>query len=151
MKLLTRLVFAATVLVPALVLAQDVPKKMSFSSDALFEFNKSELKSEGRAMLDDLLRQLNGATYDTILVTGHADRFGSDEYNQRLSEHRANVVKAYLVSKNLAASRINVTGKGETQPITKADDCKGAKSAKVIACLQPDRRIDVEMQGTKTM
>ena len=127
------------------------PQKMSFSADALFAFDKSVLKPEGKVMLDDLAAQLNGTTYDVISATGHTDRFGSNEYNQKLSERRANAVKDYLVSKDILASRINAEGKGETQPITKAGECTGAKSAKVIACLQPDRRVDVEMQGTKTI
>ncbi|WP_296443706.1 OmpA family protein [Rhodoferax sp. UBA5149] len=126
-----------------------LPQKMSFSADALFAFDKSVLKPEGRAMLDDLGRQLKGATYDVILVTGHADRFGSAEYNQKLSERRANAVKEYLVSKDIPVGRIQAKGMGESQPVTKAGECKGPKSAKVIACLQPDRRVDVEMQGTK--
>ena len=115
--------------------ARPLPQKMSFSADALFAFDKSELKPEGKAMLDDLVQQIRGVSYDAIEVTGHADRFGSPAYNQKLSERRANGVKDYLVSKNITASQITATGHGETQPETKADDCKGAKSAKVIACL----------------
>lgn len=128
-----------------------VLQKMSFSADALFAFDKSVLKPEGKRMLNDLVRQVNGGTYDHIAATGHADRFGSAGYNQKLSERRANAVKDYLVSRDVLASRIDAEGKGETQPITKAGDCSGAKSAKVIACLQPDRRVDVEMEGTKTI
>lgn len=131
--------------------AKRLPQKMSFSADALFAFDKSELKPEGKAMLDDLVRQLNDGTYDVILATGHADRFGSAAYNQKLSLRRANAVKDYLVSKSVVASRIDAEGKGETQPVTKSGDCRGAKSAKVIACLQPDRRVDVEMKGTKAI
>ena len=136
---------------PAAAPATPQSQKINFSADALFDFDKSALKPEGKTMLDGLVRQLDGATYDTILATGHADRFGSNEYNQKLSERRAHAVKDYLVSKNIQASRIDAEGKGETQPITKADDCLGAKTAKVIACLQPDRRVDVEMTGTKTI
>ena len=122
---------------------------MSFSADALFAFDRSELKPEGKTMLDDLVRQLDGATYEVILAVGHADRFGSPAYNQKLSERRANVVKDYLISSNIPANRITAEGKGETQPMTKAGECTGAKSAKVITCLQPDRRVDVDMSGTK--
>lgn len=129
--------------------AKPLPQKMSFSADALFAFDKSVLKPEGKTMLDSLVRQLEGATYDVITVTGHADRFGSNAYNQKLSERRANAVKEYLVSKDIPASRITAEGKGETQPVTKSGDCQGAKSAKVIACLQPDRRVDVDVQGAK--
>lgn len=126
-----------------------MPQRMSFSADALFEFDKAIIKPEGKTMLNDLVTQLNGTSYDTIMVTGHADRFGSDAYNQRLSTRRSDAVKDYLVSQNIPASRISAQGKGETQPVTKADDCKGAKSAKVIACLQPDRRVDVDVTGTR--
>lgn len=126
-----------------------LPQKISFLDDVLFDFNKSVLKPEGKTMLDGLARQLEGATYDVILATGHTDRLGANAYNQKLSERRAHAVKDYLVSNNIQAGRIDAEGKGETQPVTKADDCRGAKSTKVIACLQPDRRVDVEMKGTK--
>lgn len=131
--------------------AQSLPQKISFSGDALFAFDKAVIKPEGKTMLNGLVSQLDGATYDTILVTGHADRLGSNAYNQKLSERRAHAVKDYLVAKNIQSSRIDAEGKGETQPVTKAADCKGAKSAKVISCLQADRRVDVEMKGTKTI
>ena len=129
--------------------AAPLQQKISFSADALFAFDRSDLKPEGKAMLDDLVRQLDGATYGVISATGHTDRFGSDAYNQKLSERRADTVKEYLVSHDILASRINAEGKGEAQPVTQSGDCAGAKSAKVIACLQPDRRVDVEIQGTK--
>lgn len=134
--------------VPAAEAVKPLPQKISFSGDALFAFDKSVLKPEGKVMLDDLARQLGGATYDNILATGHTDRFGGNAYNQKLSERRADAVKDYLVSKDVPASRINAQGRGEEQPVTKASDCQGAKSTKIIACLQLDRRVDVEMQGT---
>jgi OOP family OmpA-OmpF porin len=136
---------------PAPPVAKPLPQKMSFSGDALFAFDKSSLKPEGKTMLDGLVQQLEGGTYDTILVTGHTDRFGSHGYNQKLSERRAQVVKDYLMSKNIAAARIDADGQGETQPLTKLADCRGTKSTKVLACLQPDRRVDIEMKGTKTV
>jgi OOP family OmpA-OmpF porin len=132
---------------------QPAPKpssqKTSFSGDALFAFDEAVLKSEGRTMLDTLVRQLDGTTYDTIAVTGHTDRFGSTEYNQNLSERRARTVKEYLVSQNIDAARITASGKGETQPVTKSPDCEGKQSVKVLECLQPDRRVDIEMTGTR--
>lgn len=136
-------------LVAAPVAAKAAPHQISFSADALFAFDKAELKPEGRAMLDDLVRQLNAANYDVVVATGHTDRFGSARYNQKLSVRRADAVKNYLVSQNIAASRIEVKGLGETQLVTQAGECRGKASAKVIACLQPDRRVDVEMQGTR--
>lgn len=139
---------AAAVIVP--IPMAPTTKKVSFSGDALFAFDKSDLKPEGVAMLDTLVAELKGARYDAIVVTGHTDRIGSSQYNQKLSERRANAVKDYLVAQSVTASRIDAQGKGETQPETKPGECKGAKSAKVIACLQPDRRVDVEVTGSKT-
>lgn len=126
-------------------------ENVSFSGDALFAFDRSTLNTEGMAMLDDLVLQLDGATYDSISVTGHTDRIGSDEYNQKLSERRAQAVKDYLVGKNIQAESVDAEGKGETESVTAPGDCQGAKGAKLVACLQPDRRVDVAMNATKTI
>ena len=131
--------------------AKPMAQKFSFSGDALFAFDKSVLKPEGKVMLDNLVGKLDGVSYDRIVTTGHTDRFGTNAYNQSLSERRAHTVKDYLISKNVQANRIEAEGKGETQPETKPGDCLGPRSAKVIACLQPDRRVDVEMTGTATV
>ena len=81
-------------------------------------------------------------------VTGHADRLGSDKYNQKLSERRAAAVKTYLASQGVAADRVKTEGKGEAMPNPDADTankCKGnKKTKKLIECLQPDRRVTVE-------
>lgn len=142
-------VAAAPIATPPPIFVKPLPQKVSFSADALFAFDKSVLKPDGKTMLDDFAQQIEGAQYDKILVTGHADRIGSAAYNQKLSERRANEVKAYLAGKNIPTDHINASGFGETQPVTRSSDCVGPKSAKLIACLQPDRRVDVEMQGTK--
>ncbi len=129
--------------------AKPAPQKINFSSDALFDFDKSELKPKGKAMLDDLVTVLNGATYEVILAIGHTDRIGSVKYNQTLSVKRAEAVKQYLVAKGIAANRVYAEGKGKSQPVTKPGDCKMANRKALIACLQPDRRVDVEVSGTK--
>ncbi len=126
-----------------------LPAKINFSADALFGFDKSVIRPEGRKMLDDLSAQLKTANVDVIHVTGHTDRFGSNAYNQKLSERRAKAVREYIVAGGFADGKIDAKGMGETQPVTKPEDCKGKQSAKVIACLQPDRRVDVELQGTQ--
>ena len=126
-----------------------LPQKINFSADALFDFDKSALRPEGRAMLDDLTRVLQGAKYEVILAIGHADRIGGAKYNQQLSVRRAETVKQYLVGKGIAANRIYAEGKGKTQPLTKPTDCKLTNRKAQIACLQPDRRVDVEVTGTK--
>lgn len=124
-------------------------QKITLSADALFDFNKAVLRSEGKAKLDKLVEDVKGINLEVIIATGHADRFGTDAYNQKLSERRAAAVKAYLVGKSIDANRVFAEGKGKTQPVTKPGDCKGPKSKKVIACLQPDRRVDIEIIGTK--
>lgn len=126
-----------------------VNRKISLSADALFDFDKAKLKPAGKVLLDDMARDLRDVKYDTIEAVGHTDRIGSPRYNQKLSVQRANSVKTYLEGTGIPADRIRATGKGETQPVTKAGECKGPKSKKVIACLQPDRRVDVEVSGGK--
>ena len=129
--------------------ARATPTQLNFSSDALFGFDQSVLNDEGKKMLSALAVQLQSATVDHIHVTGHTDRLGSAAYNQKLSERRANVVKDYLINAGVPQSQIDAQGMGETQPLTTTQECIGKQSAKVIACLQPDRRVDVELQGTK--
>lgn len=126
-----------------------LPQKINFSADALFDFDKAVLKPEGKTMLDELVRTLQGANYEVIVTVGHADRFGSVSYNQKLSERRAAAVKDYLTGKDIPANKISTDGKGKSQPITKPGECAGPKTAKVIACLQPDRRVDVDVTGSK--
>lgn len=84
-------------------------------------------------------------------VEGHTDRLGSDAYNQTLSEQRAHAVKNHLgTAGKLDGSKITAVGKGETQPITRPEDCKGnQRTAALVACLQPDRRVDVEVNATR--
>jgi len=138
---------------PAVILPLvPVQQRVSFSGDALFAFDKAVLRPQSRELLDDLVRQLEGTRSERIVVTGHTDRLGSVKYNQKLSEQRANAVKDYLVGKNLRADNIEAQGLGESQPMTVANACVGTKAnARLIACLQPDRRVDVEMTGTKTL
>jgi OOP family OmpA-OmpF porin len=126
-----------------------LPQKINFSADALFDFDKADLKPEGRAMLDDLARLLQGAKYEVILAIGHADRIGTVQYNQKLSVRRAETVKKYLVDKGIEPNRVYAEGKGKSQPLTKPGDCTVKNRKALIACLQPDRRVDVEVTGTK--
>jgi OOP family OmpA-OmpF porin len=129
--------------------AKPAPQKIKFAADALFDFNKAALQPKGKAMLDDLIATIKGATYEVILAIGHTDRIGSVPYNQKLSVRRAEAVKQYLVDKGIAANRVHADGKGKSQPVTKPGDCPGRKSLALIACLQADRRVEVEVSGTK--
>ena len=127
-----------------------VSQKMTLKADTLFDFDKSVLRPEGRHALDELLEKIRTVNVETIIDICHTDRIGSATYNQKLSLRRADSVKAYLVSKGVPANRIFTEGKGKTQPVTKPGECKGPKSKKVIACLQPDRRVEIEVIGTST-
>jgi OOP family OmpA-OmpF porin len=124
-------------------------EKITLSADALFDFDKATLRAEGKAKLDELAAKVQGIKLEVIIAVGHADRIGGDAYNQKLSEKRAAAVKAYLVGKGMEANRVYTEGKGSKQPVTKPGQCKGPKSKKVIDCLQPDRRVDIEVIGTK--
>ena len=142
---------AAPAAKPAAPVAAPKPaaQKVTLAADALFDFDKAVLRPEGKSKLDKLSGDIKGIKLEVIIAVGHADRFGSDAYNQKLSEKRAEAVKAYLVSKGVEPNRVYTEGKGEKQPITKADQCKGPKSKKTIDCLQPDRRVEIEVIGTK--
>jgi OOP family OmpA-OmpF porin len=115
------------------------------STDALFDFDKAVLRPAGHIALDAFVGKLKNMSLEVITVVGHTDRLGSEAYNQKLSERRAAAVNAFFVSKGIEPNRIITVGKGEMQPVTQADDCLGTKSAKVIACLQHDRRVDIEV------
>ncbi|WP_310452098.1 OmpA family protein [Sulfuritalea sp.] len=123
--------------------------RVKLNADTLFDFDKAVLRPAGRDALDDFYNKTRDINPEVITAVGHADRFGSDKYNQNLSERRAMAVKTYLMGKGIADNRIYTEGKGEMQPVTKADECKGPKNAKVIACLQPDRRVEIEVIGTR--
>jgi OOP family OmpA-OmpF porin len=126
-----------------------VSNKVKLAADTLFDFDKATLRPDGKKKLDELAAQIKGLNVEVILAVGHADRLGSDAYNQKLSERRADAVKKYLVSKGVPANRIYTEGKGEKMPVTgnKCDKIKERKA--LIQCLQPDRRVEVEVIGTK--
>ena len=124
-------------------------EKITVAADALFDFNKAVLRPEGKAKLDELVAKAAQIKLEVILAVGHTDRIGGAAYNQKLSEKRAAAVKEYLVAKGIEANRVYTEGKGKTQPVT-GDTCKGnAKTKALIDCLQPDRRVDIEVIGTK--
>jgi OOP family OmpA-OmpF porin len=136
---------------PAAPVAAPKPaaEKVTLAADALFDFDKAVLRPEGKAKLDDVIAKTKGIKLEVIIAVGHADRFGTDKYNQKLSERRAAAVKDYLVAKGIEANRVYTEGKGKKQPVTKPGQCKGPKSKKVIECLQPDRRVEIEIIGTR--
>lgn len=125
-----------------------VIEQISLSADVLFEFDKAELRPTGREKLDEISQRLKGANVQQILAIGHADRIGSDKYNKELSEKRAEAVKTYLTQKGVEPMKVRSEGRGEEQPVT-AGQCKGVSGQKLISCLQPDRRVDIEVRGER--
>jgi OOP family OmpA-OmpF porin len=140
-----------TITLPPSPPAQPVPSKVTFSADSLFDFDKANVKPAGKHALDKLATDLKGADFDVIVVTGHTDRLGSHAYNRKLSTQRAEVVKAYLVEHGMVPARkIAAKGVEESDPVTKPGECKGQKATqKLKDCLQPDRRVEVEVSGTR--
>ena len=143
---------APVVQAPPVVMAPPPPpRRVSLAAEALFGFDQANLQPQGKTALDAFAKDLAGARFDVVNVVGHTDRLGSTAYNQKLSQQRAEAVKAYLVSSGgLATGKVAAMGKGESTPVTRAGDCKGERSTpKLTACLQPDRRVDLEVTGTR--
>ena len=114
---------------------------MTYAADAFFDVNKSVVKAEGKAKMDDLVSKIKGINLEVIIAVGHTDSDGSDAANQKLSVSRAEAVKAYLVSKGIEKNRVYTEGKGEKQPV--ADNKTKDGKAK-------NRRVEIEVVGTRT-
>ncbi len=117
-----------------------VAEKITFAADAFFDFDKSILKAEGKAKLDDLVSKTKGMNLEVIIAVGHTDSIGSDDYNQRLSIRRSEAVKAYLVGLGVEKNRVYTEGKGEKQPV--ADNKTSEGRAK-------NRRVEIDVVGTR--
>jgi len=125
---------------PAPAPAPAIASKVTYAADAFFDFDKSVLKPEGKAKLDDLVAKIKQINLEVIVAVGHTDSVGTVAYNQKLSVRRAEAVKAYLVSKGIEKNRIYTEGKGEKQPI--ADNKTAQGRAK-------NRRVELEVVGTR--
>lgn len=114
--------------------------KVTYAADTFFDFNKSVLKADGKAKLDDLAGKVKAINLEVIIAVGHTDSAGSDAYNQKLSVKRADAVKAYLITKGIEKNRVYTEGKGEKQPV--ADNKTDAGRSK-------NRRVEIEVVGTR--
>ncbi len=119
-----------------------VSEKVTFAADAFFDFDKSVLKSEGKAKIDDVVSKLGSINLEVIIAVGHTDSVGTDAYNQALSVRRSEAVKAYLIGKGVDKNRVYTEGKGEKQPV--ADNKTAEGRAK-------NRRVEIEVVGTKAV
>ena len=125
---------------PVVVPPPPVATKVTYAADAFFDFDKSVLKPEGKAKLDDLVSKIKDINLEVIIAVGHTDSVGSDGYNQKLSIRRSEAVKAYLVAKGIEKNRVYTEGKGEKQPV--ADNKTAEGRAK-------NRRVEIEVVGTR--
>lgn len=128
----------------------------SMQTEALFAYDKSELNEHGKQMLhDEIIGKMKEFPRDeVVVVTGYTDRIGSDKYNMELSQRRADAVKTYMVDQGIAGSRIETAAKGEADPIVSCDNIKGKANhtnKALIACLQPNRRILIDLKGEKAV
>ncbi|MDR0780679.1 MAG: OmpA family protein [Pseudomonadales bacterium] len=117
-----------------------VPEKVTYAADAFFDFDKSILKPEGKAKLDDLASKVKDVNLEVIIATGHTDSVGSHAYNDRLSVRRAEAVKAYLVSKGIESNRVYTEGKGKRKPVATNKTKEGRAK---------NRRVEIEVVGTR--
>ncbi|MGI4859490.1 MAG: outer membrane protein OmpA [Janthinobacterium lividum] len=122
-------------------------QKVTYQADALFDFDKAVLKPAGKRAIDDLATKIQGLNLEVVVATGYTDRIGSDRYNDRLSQRRAQAVKAYLVSKGVEANRIYTEGKGKRNPVV--TNCNQRNHKALVSCLAPNRRVEVEVVGTQ--
>lgn len=120
---------------------------VSAEAQPLFAFDRSEVRADEQWKLESFVSELTGADFETVWVVGHADRIGTVEYNQGLSERRASSVKAFLVKLGIADDKISASGRSESMPVTADYECEGMKGQALIECFQPDRRVEVTVSA----
>jgi OOP family OmpA-OmpF porin len=121
-----------------------LPLVIGVDEEGRFDFDKAVLRPEVRAVLDTLGEQLQGAEYDRLDIIGFTDRIGTQEYNQQLSERRAWAVARYLMDKGVPLAKLRVEGRGERESLLTVGECADLKGVDLIACLQKDRRVQIE-------
>jgi len=120
-----------------------LPMTLGVDGEGEFDFDKAVVRPEVKAVLDKLAAKLKESQYDTLNIVGHADRLGTEEYNQSLSERRAWAVARYLMAQGVPLQKIQVEGRGVSEPLSKPDDCVGLTKKEAIVCLQKDRRVEI--------
>ncbi len=134
---------------PVVAAPEVVSKTFNLNSDVTFAFGKANLKPQAQAALDGIYGEIAQVNSAKVAVAGYTDRIGSDAFNVKLSQQRAETVANYFVAKGVSADAISATGYGKANPVTGAtcDQVKGRKA--LIACLAPDRRVEIAVNGTK--
>ncbi len=141
-------IVTAGIAIPIGTRVKPVTRKYELSADALFGFNQDTLSPTGANNVNNLANELNEVNYDRVQVDGHTDPIGSAEFNQGLSERRATTVATQLVTDGVPSDRIRAQGFGKTNLKVTEADCAGATSrAALIECFQPNRRVEVTVDG----
>lgn len=131
-----------------IAIAPPPPEKIMLSGDALFAFDKATLNPSALWRLDNLVGNIKAVTrLEEVVLVGHTDRYGDPERNQTLSEQRAESIKQYLIGKGIPADKIRTSGAGSTQPVVQCSTKTSRE--KQIACLQPNRRVEIILHGGK--
>ena len=125
-------------------------QRVSIEADALFAFDKSgtaDMNAAGKAKLDEFANKVKQFDkLNAIRIVGYTDRLGKEDYNQSLSERRAETVRNYLVNRGVPAGVISAEGRGERNPVQQCSDNLSRQA--LIDCLQPNRRVDIEVDGS---
>ncbi|MCX5592750.1 outer membrane protein OmpA [Alcaligenes endophyticus] len=114
--------------------------KVTLNADTFFDFDKYNLKPEGRQVLDQVAAQVRSIDLETVIATGYTDSIGTDAYNLKLSDRRANTVKQYLIEQGVPADRIYTEGKGKADPIASNKTREGRAQ---------NRRVEIEIVGNR--
>lgn len=124
-----------------------VAQKLTLKSEVPFDFDRSVIKPGDRAKLDDVAGKAENVKLEVLIASGHTDPIGGSEYNQKLSVRRADAVKARMASKGIDPNRIYAEGKGKTQQVKACP--KNLNWMALVACLAPNRRVEIAIVGTR--
>ena len=128
-------------IVPPQASVRPAIERITLSAKELFDFDSAKLRTP-QPQLDEVAAALkSNPQIAKVQITGYTDRIGTESYNQRLSEVRANAVRNYLVAKGVAGDRLVAVGRGEANPVV---ECNDKDSAALIKCLEPNRRVEIE-------
>jgi outer membrane protein OmpA-like peptidoglycan-associated protein len=114
--------------------------KVTFDSGILFDFDSSALRDEARQNLSEFAESMTDFEDTNILVVGHTDAKGAEEYNQRLSERRAESATSYLAERGIDPGRLTSVGRGETEPVASNETAEGR---------QQNRRVEVAIYANE--
>lgn len=115
---------------------------ITFDSGILFDVNSSTLRPASQQNLNDLVASLEEYEGTDVLVVGHTDSTGADEYNQSLSERRADAARTFLTGAGLDPDRVTAVGRGESEPIASNDTEAGR---------QENRRVEIAIFASEEM